>query len=664
METKATDSVLIICTAFRVLFSPLTYLQGRIKKVSLLPLCIFLCLLVFGSTSAFSDDSAGVWESKYKDEPYLRLLNEMTIKLNDDFTYTQTGHVIDKIQNEAGKSKGEVDFSYDQKHEEIQNIEAYTMRPDGTKIKCDSIQDQNDPNEYGIYTDERRKIVTAPEVLVGNTIDVKISSLHKVPVIDGNFFDSFRFSCTCPIKEARYRLIAPANMKLNIKMLNTDLKPRIEHDGKNIIYTWETFNNAKDEIEEYMPSGEAVFPEIVVSTLDSWDQLAKWFWSLNKKNLKSSSELKSKVADITAGKATIDDKIQAIIDYIRNEFRYVSMNIEAHGYEPHPTDEIFQHKYGDCKDQTLLAIAMLSEIGVQARPALVSTWAELKRDDLLPIPSYFNHAILSFDINGITHYTDVLKKGYNFTELPAYLTKRKVLSVKEGKFIVLPESDDIETTNVRTGNISIKEDGTAVVEYEYVFSRSASISMQDGLKNLPADDKEKFFAAIEAQLLSGGTLIGQSWKNLDMPHKQVIYTIRFETSTLVQRMGDFLMFGLNQVPRGSQFSAPKRKLPIVFTSDERSEENIKYSIPKGFEISSLPKRVALETAIRGLQRDYSVVDGQIIAHQAIFTKRATIPVANYPQIQKFLEDMPRLTNDKIVIRKKDDNDAPKISSLK
>ncbi len=663
METKDISIVLTTRTAFRVLSSPATYFKGLQKKGSLLVLCILSFLLIISSTSAFSSDTPGDWESKYKDEPYLRLLNEMTVKLNKDFTYTQTGHVIDKIQNEAGKSKGEVAFSYDQKREEIQNIEVYTIRPNGTKITCDSIQDQNDPNEYGIYTDDRRKIITAPEVLVGNSVEVKITSLHKVPVIEGNFFDSFRFSCTCPIKEARYRLIAPISMKLNIKMLNTDLKPRIEHDGDNVIYTWETFNNAKDEIEDYMPSGEEVFPEVVVSTIDSWDQLAKWFWSLNKKNLKLSPELKGKVVDITSGKVTIDDKIQAIIDYIRNEFRYVSMNIEAHGYEPHPTDEIFQHKYGDCKDQTLLAVAMLSEIGVRARPALVSTWSELNRDDLLPIPSYFNHAILSFDINGTTHYTDVLKKGYDFTELPAYLSTRKVLSIKEGDFIILPVSDNIETTNVSNENISIKEDGTAVVESEYVLSRSASISMREELKNMPSDEKANFFAALEAQLLSGGTLISQSWKNLDMPHKQVTYTIRFETPTLVQRMGDFMMFGMKQVPRGSQFSAPKRKLPIVFTSDVRSEVNIKYSVPKGFEIASLPRKVALETAIRGLQREYSVVDGQIMAHQSTFTRRATVPAVDYPQIQKFLEDMPRLTNDKVVIRKKGENETAKLSSV-
>jgi hypothetical protein len=46
-------------------------------------------------------------------------------------------------------------------------------------------------------------------------------------------------------------------------------------------------------------------------------------------------EMKQKVAEITKGKATLADKIQAIIDYVRQDYSYVSMKMESHNYEPH-----------------------------------------------------------------------------------------------------------------------------------------------------------------------------------------------------------------------------------------------------------------------------------------------------------------------------------------
>jgi tetratricopeptide (TPR) repeat protein len=63
------------------------------------------------------------------------------------------------------------------------------------------------------------------------------------------------------------------------------------------------------------------------------------------------------------------------------------------GYEPHFANEVIQQRYGDCKDQTILAIALLKVLGVEAYPSLVITSRNGKPDmDLVAL--YFDHMVV------------------------------------------------------------------------------------------------------------------------------------------------------------------------------------------------------------------------------------------------------------------------------
>jgi hypothetical protein len=610
--------------------------------------------LFFAHSSAFSADKPA-WETSYKDEPFIRLLNEVVVKVNKDYTYSRTEHVVDQIQTEGGKRLGEISIYYDQKREEVGDVEAYTITPDGKKIKTEKIQDINDPNNYGVYSDRRKKIISMPNVVIGSSIDRRNTVFVKKPIIENNFYETFSITHGYPVKESTFKLIAPKGMKLQIRNLNTDIKPLVTHSGNDVIYVWKSGNVDKIESEEYMPGSLEIDQRITVSSLADWKQLSEWIWSLNKKNLRISPEMKKKVDEIVGGKTSVQEKIQAVIEYLQKDFRYVSMNIDSHGYEPHPADEIFANRYGDCKDQTLLAIALFSEIGVKAWPVLFSTWTELNRDDLLPMPAFFDHVILYFELDSKGYFTDVLQKGYKFDEIPTSLAKDRVFVVNDrgGFFATIPDTDKNENTSLITQDVTIKDNGTAIVDVTATFPHSISVSMREMLKKISEKDKEKIFANVETQTMMGGKLIEKKWKNLDVPHSQIVFNIRYEHPNLVQIMGDMMMFGMPQSPRGSLFSAPKRKYPIVVKTNMLTDYRITYNIPAGYEVLNLPKKVALETAIARYFREYALDGSSVIrARQLSVNKNGRIPAEEYKAIQTYYDEIPKATNDKIVIKKK------------
>jgi hypothetical protein len=617
-------------------------------------LTLSFALLLMAPAAAMSADKAG-WEASYKDEPFIRILHEVEVKVNKDFTSSRTEHVIDRIQTEGGKGLGEISIYYDQKREEVKDIEAYTITPDGKRIKAEKIQDINDPNNFGVYSDQRKKIISMPNAVIGSMIDRRETTVLKKPIIENNYYDVFSITHAFPVREASFRLTAPRDMKLNIKNLNTDIKPSVEYSGDNVIYSWHVTDIDKTEYEEYMPNTLQVDRKITVSSLPDWKKLSEWIWALNKKNMKVSAEMKKKAAEITAGKGTTPQKVQAVMEYLQKEFRYVSMNIDAHGYEPHPADEIFSNRYGDCKDQTLLAVSLLSEIGVRAAPVMFSTWADLDRDDLLPMPSYFDHVILRLEVDGKYYYTDVLQRGYGFREIPGSLSRKRVFVVDErgGFFDSIPEADSSESSTLTTQEITIREDGSAVVKVSSTLSRGISVTMREMLKKISEKEKEKVFAKVETQVMMGGKLLNRAWKNLEDPDARIVFNIRFEHPNLVQVMGDLMIFGMPQTSRGSVFSAPKRKYPIVFKSGTTSDYRITYKFPANYESIHLPKRAELETKLAGYIREYEP-DGadKIKARQLTVYKRGEVPASEYTTIQAFYDAIPKVTNEKVVIRKK------------
>jgi hypothetical protein len=607
-------------------------LFGKITVIFITTLAALISLAPLSAAG-----TSGKWEETYKEEPYVILRSERTVELRKDYTTLTTVQMVARVQKE-----------------EVKEIEAFTVTPEGETLKYQDIQELTPKKDYAVYSDERIKVITMPHVVVGSLIKWKATVESKKPVIPGNFYDLVYFSSTSPVKFQRYTLIAPKTVPLRFSYLNGERKPAVSHDGDTVVYVWEADDIGKIEREEYMPPWDEISEAVAVSTLPSWDELAKWAGDLFKKNLRLTEEMKETVARVTKGSKSTGDKIQAIIEYLQKDLRYVAMDIDFHGYEPHPTDRIFSNKYGDCKDYTLLAMAMLSEIGVKASPALFPAGRGFDPQKLLPIPTYFNHVILFFEVGGKRYYTDLLQKGYYFHEIPESLSGMKVLVLNEsgGFFGSIPEADPSESASLEEERTVIDGKGDALVDMSIRFPRDLSITMREQLRNMADDTREKVFSAFESNASNGGKVREREWKSLDIAHKKITVRLKYENSHLIQRVGDMMIFGMPQRQRGDLFTSPTRKYPIVLQADSREEKKITYSIPEGYEIMHLPDDVVLKRDYASYERSYRAEGGTIVAKEIVCYKKSRTPASQYQEVRKFFDDVTSRTNDMIMIKKK------------
>ena len=132
----------------------------------------------------------------------------------------------------------------------------------------------------------------------------------------------------------------------------------------------------------------------------SWSTVGLWYADLERSRDTSSPEIAAKVAELTAGKTEFTQKLLAITGFMQDEIRYVAVEMGIGGWQPHPAGEVFQHRYGDCKDKATLLVAMLADAGITAHPLVVDF--DHRIDPGMPT-HYADHMITAIEIPPDVH---------------------------------------------------------------------------------------------------------------------------------------------------------------------------------------------------------------------------------------------------------------------
>jgi transglutaminase-like putative cysteine protease len=613
-----------------------------------------LLFFVVGFSTTYSRAASFAWEEKYADESSLELLMERTVELHKDWSSQETIHFITKVQKEDAKDLGEIPIDYDKGFQVVKNIRASVTTPEGKKLQYKFIQDLKPYSGVPMYSNRRTKVITLPAVTPGCTIEWQVTIVDKKPIIRDSFYDYFSFTNDIPIKSLRYTLIIPKEMPVRIAHYNTQIKPQVREEPGKVIYQWQLENTDKFEPEEYMPPGNEFNEYVSISSIKDWKNIAEWYWGLVTKNLKISQAIRDEVKKITAAKVTDKEKAQAVIEFVRENFRYVSMSFGYNRYEPHPSDEVFTNKYGDCKDQVLAAMAMLKEAGIRSYLALYCDEEDGNPEDKLPKPNYFDHVILALRLGDKIHYTDVLRKGYRVEETPLGIQGGYVFVINEngGAFSQLPVSDDKENYSSQEKKIQIREDGSAMVETVSEWPKDFSIETREQFKRMTEKEKTDFFEALDAEYNVSGKVIERKWEGIESDYGSVKSFLKYESSQWADVSGDFVSFGEGHYGRGLDFTKKERKYPIVFWSNSLQKTTNTYSLPDSFEIVNIPKDVSLKSKFSEFSRTYQRRENNIIETEITIFKRARLPASDYEEVKDFYNKVYQLTNGKIIIKKR------------
>ena len=123
------------------------------------------------------------------------------------------------------------------------------------------------------------------------------------------------------------------------------------------------------------------------------------------------SPLKAEAARIRA--QSKDPLVQAglALALVQNQVRYLLLALDGGGYRPMPADTSWARRLGDCKAKTVLLIALLTELGIEARPVLVNSRFGDSLADALPRVTAFDHVIVEATIAGKRQWLNGTEAG-------------------------------------------------------------------------------------------------------------------------------------------------------------------------------------------------------------------------------------------------------------
>ncbi|MBX3595670.1 DUF3857 domain-containing protein [Sphingomonas sp.] len=129
------------------------------------------------------------------------------------------------------------------------------------------------------------------------------------------------------------------------------------------------------------------------------------------------SALAQEVAAIAAASPEPRRRAAAALRLVQDKVRYLFNGMAQGNYAPQSPAETWSARYGDCKAKSLLLLAILRELGIEAEAVLVhSTLGDLvpKR---LPMPAAFDHVIVHATIDGTSLWLDGTSNGDRLEDL-------------------------------------------------------------------------------------------------------------------------------------------------------------------------------------------------------------------------------------------------------
>ncbi|MBN1117031.1 MAG: DUF2569 family protein, partial [Bacteroidales bacterium] len=241
---------------------------------------------------------------------------------------------------------------------------------------------------------------------VGDVIEYAYTLKGSNPVFEGNYINEFYLEYGVPMKQIFLQITYPRERKIQYKLFKTREKPTKAIKNGQVTLTWNFSDVSEVVTNSELPGWYSPYAKVQFSEFGHWKEVIKWGENLFPQVDIKGTSLGEKFHEITKGLNNQQEKINALIRFVQDEVRYVGIEANVNSHKPHPPQEVFTKRYGDCKDKTYLLVTLLRHLGEKAWPAYVNTIVKHQVKEHLPSPIVFNHAIVAIENEDALYFVD------------------------------------------------------------------------------------------------------------------------------------------------------------------------------------------------------------------------------------------------------------------
>lgn len=414
-----------------------------------------------------------------------------------------------KIQSEAGVEQwGQLVTGYNSANERVEIPYVHVLKANGSVVTAqpDAVQDLSIPleREAPVYTDYRQKHITVPGLRPGDELEYDFVTTTFTPLAPNQFWMEHYFAESGTVLDEQLEVDVPKDRKIKLKTKpGTD--PKITEANGRRVYLWTSSHVDKDEDDKKKDKDkkpkkkEPEAPPVQMTTFESWDQMGRWYAGLEKDRRAPDAEIRAKAAELTKGKTTDLDKIEALYDYVATNFRYISLSFGVGRFQPHAAADVMHNEYGDCKDKHTLLASLLAASGYQASSVLINSGRKIDPD--VPSPSQFDHVFTMVPLGNQEIWMDSTTEVAPFRLLASVLRKKQALIVPQDGTPHLEETPaDPPMINEQISNIdgTVSELGKLEANVQYEVRGDTELYLRMLFRRIPRNKWNDFVKEINA----------------------------------------------------------------------------------------------------------------------------------------------------------------------
>lgn len=169
----------------------------------------------------------------------------------------------------------------------------------------------------------------------------------------------------------------------------------------------------RPELPEDAPARFTIAPLLQVTSFTGWQDISKRMAPhfATEGTIAPGSALAGQVAAIAARNSDPRARAAAALQLVQDEIAYLLNGLNGGNYLPQSPAETWGNRFGDCKAKSLLLLAMLREMDIEAEAVLVRIKGGDALAELLPMPGDFDHMIVRARIDGRDYWLDGTDSG-------------------------------------------------------------------------------------------------------------------------------------------------------------------------------------------------------------------------------------------------------------
>ena len=249
---------------------------------------------------------------------------------------------------------------------------------------------------------------------VGDVLHLIFSTTQKDAALKGNV-QAFAQLATDPVRAdfGRVRMIWPEGREVHWKADGSGVTPVVAKAAGYTDLTIAIPLAKQPEMPADAPPRYNHVPILEATSFSDWPAVSRAMAPLYEAKglIVAGSPLAAEVAKIAAATPDPIKRTALALELVQDKIRYLFKGMEGGNYVPQTPTQTWTVRYGDCKAKTLLLLALLSELGIEAEPVLANSQFGDWLPQRLPSPGAFDHVFVHATAGGESLWLDGTGSG-------------------------------------------------------------------------------------------------------------------------------------------------------------------------------------------------------------------------------------------------------------